>query len=117
MSELQAPASRFYYLDNIRSIIIVLVVVFHSILSYTLICPWWYVIDPSPIPSSIFLILFLDIIMMPVLFFISGLFAWLTWSLIHVLFLIGFRNRFRVMVEWIWYYITNRHGTRLIVGK
>lgn len=50
-------------------------------------------------------------------FKLSGLLAWLTWSLIHVLFLIGFRNRFRVMVEWIWYYITNRHGTRLIVGK
>lgn len=46
-----------------------------------------------------------------------GLFAWLAWSLVHIFFLIGFRNRFRVMIEWIWYYITRRHGTRLIVGK
>lgn len=48
---------------------------------------------------------------------ISGLFAWLMWSFIHIAYLISFRNRFRVMAEWIWYYITNRHGTRLIIGK
>lgn len=47
----------------------------------------------------------------------SGLFAWLMWSFIHIAYLISFRNRFRVMAEWIWYYFTNRHGTRLIVGK
>lgn len=50
-------------------------------------------------------------------FKLTGLFAWLTWSLVHIFFLIGFRNRLRVMIEWIWYYITKRHGTRLIVGK
>lgn len=48
---------------------------------------------------------------------IYGLLAWLMWSVIHVAYLISFRNRFRVMAEWIWYYLTNRHGTRLIVGK
>ncbi len=48
---------------------------------------------------------------------LTGLFAWLVWSFVHVFFLIGFRNRFRVMIEWIWYYLTKRHGTRLIVGK
>jgi NADH dehydrogenase len=46
---------------------------------------------------------------------LSGLLAWLAWSFIHILYLIGFRNRLRVMVEWIWYYITNRPGIRLIV--
>ncbi|MBX3044609.1 MAG: NAD(P)/FAD-dependent oxidoreductase [Candidatus Kapabacteria bacterium] len=45
----------------------------------------------------------------------KGLFAWLMWSFIHVFFLIDFRNRFRVMIEWIWYYVTNRPGARLIV--
>jgi NADH dehydrogenase len=45
----------------------------------------------------------------------SGLVAWLAWSFIHILYLIGFRNRFRVMAEWIWYYITNRPGIRLII--
>jgi NADH dehydrogenase len=48
---------------------------------------------------------------------ISGLFAWLMWSFIHIAYLISFRNRFRVMIEWIWYYFTKKHGTRLIVSK
>ena len=46
---------------------------------------------------------------------LSGLIAWLAWSFIHIAYLIGFSNRLRVMVEWIWYYITNRPGIRLIV--
>ncbi len=50
-------------------------------------------------------------------FKIYGLIAWLMWSSIHIFYLIGFKNRFRVMIEWIWYYITNKRGTRLIVGK
>ena len=50
-------------------------------------------------------------------FKLTGLIAWLTWSIVHIFFLIGFRNRFRVMIEWIWHYITKKHGTRLIVGK
>ena len=48
-------------------------------------------------------------------FKLSGLFAWLTWCVIHIFFLISFRNRFRVMAEWMWHYITNRPGIRLIV--
>ena len=48
-------------------------------------------------------------------FKLSGLIAWLAWSFIHVLFLISFRNKLRVMSEWIWHYITNRPGIRLIV--
>ena len=48
-------------------------------------------------------------------FNLSGLFAWLAWCVIHILFLISFRNRFRVMAEWMWHYITNRPGIRLIV--
>lgn len=46
---------------------------------------------------------------------LSGLIAWLTWSFVHILFLINFRNKLRVMSEWIWNYITNRPGIRLIV--
>ena len=46
---------------------------------------------------------------------LSGLFAWLAWSLIHIMFLISFRNKFRVMLEWMWHYITNRPGIRLII--
>jgi NADH dehydrogenase len=47
----------------------------------------------------------------------SGLFAWLLWCLVHIFFLIGIRNRFRVMSEWIWYYITFKPGARLIYGR
>ncbi len=50
-------------------------------------------------------------------FKISGLLAWLAWSFIHIFFLIGFRNRFRVMAEWIWYYISFRRGVRLITDR
>lgn len=50
-------------------------------------------------------------------FKLYGFFAWLIWCSIHIFYLIGFKNRFRVMVEWIWYYMTNKRGTRLIVGK
>jgi len=47
---------------------------------------------------------------------ISGYFAWLAWLFIHLLFLIGFRNRFMVMAEWAWDYITYNHSARLITG-
>ena len=50
-------------------------------------------------------------------FALSGLVAWLAWCVIHIFFLIGFRNRFRVMFEWIWYYLTFKPGARLIYWK
>ncbi len=48
---------------------------------------------------------------------LSGLIAWLTWSFVHIMYLINFRNKIRVMTEWAWYFITNRPGIRLIVKK
>ncbi len=50
-------------------------------------------------------------------FTFSGFFAWLLWCFIHIFFLIGFRNRFRVFAEWSWYYITFKRGVRLITGR
>jgi NADH:quinone reductase (non-electrogenic) len=47
----------------------------------------------------------------------SGYFAWVFWWLVHVFFLIGFRNRFLVMFSWAWSYITFQRGARLITGK
>ena len=47
----------------------------------------------------------------------SGLFAWLLWCLVHIFFLIGFRNRFRVMSEWVWYYLTFKPGARLLFER
>ena len=47
---------------------------------------------------------------------ISGLLAWMAWLFIHVFFLIGFRNRIMVMVQWAWSYFTYERGARLITG-
>jgi NADH:ubiquinone reductase (H+-translocating) len=47
---------------------------------------------------------------------LSGLVAWLMWLFVHILFLIGFRNRFIVMVEWAWTYLRDDRGARLITG-
>jgi NADH dehydrogenase len=44
----------------------------------------------------------------------SGHFAWLLWLFIHIFFLIGFRNRLIVMVQWAWSYISFDRGARLI---
>ena len=44
----------------------------------------------------------------------GGFAAWLAWSLVHILFLIGFRNRLVVMLEWIYLYLTGRRGSRLL---
>ena len=46
-----------------------------------------------------------------------GVLAWLLWCAVHIFFLIGFRNRLRVMFEWAWYYLTRQPGARLIIGK
>jgi NADH:quinone reductase (non-electrogenic) len=45
---------------------------------------------------------------------LSGLPAWLVWAFVHVLFLVGFRNRFAVLFQWVWAYITFNKGARLI---
>ena len=42
--------------------------------------------------------------------------AWLLWSLAHIWFLIGFRNRFTVFFDWMWAYVTYQRGARLITG-
>jgi NADH dehydrogenase len=46
-----------------------------------------------------------------------GFLAWMAWLFIHVLFLIGFRNRILVLIEWAWAYATWQRGARLITGK
>jgi NADH dehydrogenase len=46
----------------------------------------------------------------------SGLVAWLLWSFAHIYFLIGFRNRLAVAMNWCWNYVTFQRGTRLITG-
>ena len=48
---------------------------------------------------------------------ISGFVAWLLWIVVHILFLIGFRNRVIVLFEWAWAYFTSQRGARLITGE
>jgi NADH dehydrogenase len=48
---------------------------------------------------------------------LSGFLAWVAWLLIHILFLIGFRNRFIVLFSWAWSYFTYERGARLITGE
>jgi NADH:ubiquinone reductase (H+-translocating) len=48
---------------------------------------------------------------------ISGFLAWLAWLFIHIMFLIGFRNRVLVMIQWAWSYFTYERGARLITGS
>jgi NADH dehydrogenase len=47
---------------------------------------------------------------------LKGFIAWLLWSVAHIYFLIGFRNRFAVATNWLWNYVTFQRGTRLITG-
>ncbi|MBA3859860.1 MAG: FAD-dependent oxidoreductase [Cyanobacteria bacterium PR.3.49] len=47
---------------------------------------------------------------------LSGLPAWLAWLLIHILMLIGFRNRAVVFLNWLWSFFTYDRGSRLITG-
>jgi NADH:quinone reductase (non-electrogenic) len=47
----------------------------------------------------------------------GGFPAWLTWLVVHIYFLIGFRNRIAVLFEWGWTYFTFTHGARLITGS
>jgi len=47
---------------------------------------------------------------------LSGFVAWLVWTMAHIYYLIGFRNRFVVALNWAWSYVTFQRGSRLITG-
>jgi NADH dehydrogenase len=48
---------------------------------------------------------------------LDGWVAWLIWLVVHIFFLIGFRNRVLVMIEWAWAYVTYNRGVRLITER
>jgi NADH dehydrogenase len=48
---------------------------------------------------------------------IAGALAWLFWLVAHIFFLIGFRNRLVVMIDWIWSYFTYQRNARIIIGS
>ena len=47
---------------------------------------------------------------------LTGRLAWLVWGAAHIYFLIGFRNRLAVAIDWLWSYLTYQRGARLITG-
>ena len=54
----------------------------------------------------------------PLLYWLmSGAFAWLVWLLVHIYYLVGFKNRLFVVMQWAWSYFRFRRGARLIVEK
>ncbi len=50
-------------------------------------------------------------------FRVWGRAGWLLWSVVHIYFLIGFRRRLIVALEWLWSYLTNQREARLITGS
>lgn len=47
----------------------------------------------------------------------GGLFAWMAWLFIHIYYLLGFKNKFFVFIQWAWSYVSFKKGARLIVDK
>ena len=47
----------------------------------------------------------------------SGIVAWFAWLFVHVIFLVGFRNRMTVLFNWAYAYLTYGRGARLITGR
>lgn len=47
----------------------------------------------------------------------TGFLAWLLWAIIHVWLLVGFENRMRVALQWLWAYLTYQRGARLITNQ
>jgi len=47
---------------------------------------------------------------------LTGTVAWILWGAVHLYFLIGFRNRAAVFLNWVWAWITYSRGARLIIG-
>ncbi|MSR61362.1 MAG: NAD(P)/FAD-dependent oxidoreductase [Planctomycetes bacterium] len=47
----------------------------------------------------------------------TGFVAWVLWVFVHIFYLIGFRNRFVVLFEWAWLYLTRQRGARVILGR
>ena len=48
-------------------------------------------------------------------FHFGGLFAWMVWMFVHLMSIVGFRNRLVILTNWVWNYMTYDRGTRLII--
>jgi NADH dehydrogenase len=47
----------------------------------------------------------------------GGLPAWLAWLFVHLIFLVGFRNKIAVLIQWAYSYFTYKRGSRVITGR
>ncbi|MEQ8402678.1 MAG: NAD(P)/FAD-dependent oxidoreductase, partial [Roseitalea porphyridii] len=47
---------------------------------------------------------------------VKGFPAWMLWGAVHIAYLVGFRNRINVLVNWLWHWLTYAKGARLITG-
>ena len=47
----------------------------------------------------------------------AGMFAWFIWLFVHLMSIVGFRNRLMVLIQWFWSYLSYQRGARLIRGK
>lgn len=47
----------------------------------------------------------------------GGILAWFTWIIVHIYYLVGFKNRVLVLIQWFWSYITFRRGAQLIINR
>ena len=67
---------RLFFIDNLRAVVIVLVIVLHASITYMLFAPeWWYVVDPDQGIGFTMLVLLVDVPLMPIMFFAAGFFA------------------------------------------
>lgn len=77
MAQLPDPAegpARVFFMDNVRYLMVVLVVLYHSVAAYALVAPHWAIHD-SPLVAADIVRELLDVFIMPVLFFTAGYFA------------------------------------------
>lgn len=75
MTNSQTSPERTIFLDNIRYLMVIFVLIFHASMSYVTIVPWWCVVDSNNHKLIDIFILVLDTFQLPVLFFISGYFV------------------------------------------
>lgn len=67
---------RIYFLDNLKSVIILTVIFFHASLTYKIDAPvWWYVLDTKRVLMADIFHVWADVFIMTIMFFISGYFA------------------------------------------
>ena len=99
--DLPMSTKRIYFLDNLKSFIILLMVFFHAAMSYMAYPPdWWYVSNTEHVLAGTVFVLWADTFIMPVMFFISGYFGQM--SLAHHSFSSFLKSKLlRIALPWL----------------